>query len=63
MMLVREKKNCRKLTAVVTAQTKFNLYRLAEAAGYGTDIGRVIDKLTRDRMLMIHDIAIHRERK
>lgn len=48
-----EKKNLRRVSMLVTAQTKANLERLAAAAGY-KDIGRVVDKLTREKMLSLH---------
>lgn len=48
-----EKKNLRRVTIIVTAQTKYNLKRLAAAAGY-KDIGRVVDKLTREKMIELH---------
>lgn len=44
------KKNLRRVSVLVTPQTLYNLERLANMAGYG-HIGRVIDKLTRDRMM------------
>ena len=44
------KKNLRRVSVVITAQTKYNLEKLAAACGY-KDIGRVIDKLTREKML------------
>lgn len=50
-----EKKNLRRITIVVTAQTKTNLERLATVAGY-RDIGRVVDKLTREKMISLHGI-------
>lgn len=43
-----EKKNLRRISIVVTAQTKGNLERLAAVCGY-SEIGRVVDKLTRRR--------------
>jgi hypothetical protein len=39
---------------VVTAQTKGNLERLAAVCGY-SEIGRVVDKLTREKMISLHD--------
>lgn len=43
-----EKKNLRRISVVVTAQTLWHLQRLAAVAGYGEkDIGKVIDKLVR----------------
>ena len=41
-----KKKNLRRISIVVTAQTKGNLERLAAVCGY-SEIGRVVDKLTR----------------
>lgn len=38
----------------VTAQTKGNLERLAAVCGY-SEIGRVVDKLTREKMISLHD--------
>lgn len=37
-----------------TAQTKGNLERLAAVCGY-SEIGRVVDKLTREKMISLHD--------
>ena len=48
-----EKKNLRRISIVVTAQTKGNLERLAEVSGY-KEIGRVVDKLTREKMISIY---------
>ncbi|OPZ65915.1 MAG: hypothetical protein BWY85_00274 [Firmicutes bacterium ADurb.Bin506] len=42
----------KRLTTTVTAQTHYNLQKLADMAGYST-IGRVIDKLVRDHMLAL----------
>ena len=50
-----EKKNLRRISIVVTAQTKGNLERLAAACGY-SEIGRVVDKLTREKMNALHKI-------
>ena len=47
------KKNLRRLSALVTAQTLYNLAKLA--AMDGGNEGRVIDKLVRDRMLLLHE--------
>lgn len=43
-------KNLRRISVVVTAQTAYNLGRIAAECGH-KDIGRVIDKLTRAKML------------
>ena len=43
-------KNLRRVSVVITAQTQYNLEKLAAACGY-KDIGRIIDKLTREKMI------------
>lgn len=43
------KKNLRRISVLVTAQTLGNLEKLSAISGYS--IGRVIDKLTREKML------------
>ena len=48
-----KKKNMRRISVLVTAQTLYNLARLA--AMDGGNEGRVIDKLVRDRMLMLKE--------
>lgn len=47
-----ERKNMRRLSILVTAQTAKNLEKLAAMSGY-REIGRVVDKLVRDRMLYL----------
>lgn len=47
-----KKKNMRRISVLVTAQTAHNLGRLADMDG-GNE-GRVIDKLVRDRMMILH---------
>lgn len=47
------KKNLRRISVLVTAQTAKNLERLADMAGY-REIGLVVDKLTREKMISIH---------
>ena len=46
------KKNLRRLSVLITAQTQYNLERLAQMGGC-RDLGRVIDKLTREKMLSL----------
>lgn len=46
------RKNMRRITLRVTAQTAYNLEKLAAMAGYGYT-GRVIDKLVRDQMVRL----------
>lgn len=57
-----KKSNLRRVTMLVTCQTAGNLEKLAKMAGYGDQIGRVVDKLTRDRMLelRIERVGYHR---
>lgn len=45
-------KNLRRLRCLVTAQTMGNLERLAAMDGCG-DVGRMVDKLTREKMLSL----------
>lgn len=45
-------KNLRRLRCLVTAQTMGNLERLAAMDGCG-DVGRVVNKLTREKMLSL----------
>lgn len=48
-----KKKNMRRISVLVTAQTLYNIAKLA--AMDGRTIGQVIDKLVRDRMLLLHE--------
>lgn len=48
---MREKKNLRRVSLLVTAQTAKNLERLARMGQ--CDPGRVVDKLVRDRMVAL----------
>lgn len=50
---VSRQKNMRRISVLVTAQTAYNLARLA--AMDGGNQGRAIDKLVRDRMLMLKE--------
>lgn len=47
------RKNLRRISVLVTAQTAYNLARLA--AIDGGNQGRVLDKLVQDRMLMLKE--------
>lgn len=47
------RKNMRRLTLRVTAQTLYNLERLRQM-GELRDLGRVVDKLTREKMVALH---------
>lgn len=49
---MREKKNLRRISELVTAQTVDNLDLLAAICGY-KNRGRVIDKLVREKMLSL----------
>lgn len=46
------KKNMRRISILVTAQTAHNLERLADMDGC-RDVGRIVDKLTREKMLSL----------
>lgn len=45
----------RTVTVKITEQTLFHLTDMARFSGYGRNIGRVIDKLTREKMLSLHE--------
>ena len=49
---VSRKKNMRRLNTLVTAQTLYHLQRLADMTG-SRNVGRVVDKLTREKMLAL----------
>lgn len=54
------KKNLRRVSVVVTAQTLYHLNRLAAMNGWGEkDIGRVIDKIVRTTQAGEKDGAAH----
>ena len=48
-----DKKNLRRISIVVTALSMCNLERLAAVSGY-KERGRVVDKLTREKMISLH---------
>ena len=50
---MKPKKNLRRISVLVTAQTAHNLDRLADMCGL-RDQGRVIDKLVREKMISLH---------
>lgn len=54
MTVKTDRKNLRRISIVVTAQTKANLERLAAVCGY-SEVGRVVDKLVREKMISLHD--------
>ena len=56
------KKNLRRLNVLVTARTQHNLEGLSEMEG-DRNIGRAIDKLTREKMIALHDAAVYRGRE
>lgn len=57
------KSNLRRVSMLVTCQTAGNLEKLAKMAGYGNQVGRVVDKLTRDRMLELRIEKVERKRR
>lgn len=53
---MNRKKNLRRLSVLVTAQTLYNLQRLADMTGI-RNVGRVVDKLTREKMLALKGVG------
>ena len=49
------RKNMRRLSILVTAQTLYNLQKLADMTG-SRNVGRVVDKLTREKMLALRGV-------
>ena len=47
-----KRKNMRRISVLVTAQTANNLDKLAAMCGY-KEQGRIIDKLVREKMIML----------
>ena len=52
-VIFMSKKNLRRISILVTAQTAKNLQRLAAMCGY-RETGLVVDKLTREKMMSLH---------
>lgn len=50
---MRAKKNLRRISVLVTAQTAHNLDKLAAMCGH-RDRGRIIDKLVREKMIALN---------
>lgn len=48
---MNNKKNMRRVSVLISAQTLWNLGRLAKMAKYGDNLGKVVDKLVREKML------------
>lgn len=46
----------RRLSILVTAQTLYNLQKLADMTG-SRNVGRVVDKLTREKMLTLRRVC------
>lgn len=57
---MKPKKNLRRISVLVTAQTAHNLDRLADMCGL-RDQGRVIDKLVREKMVSLNIFRAARE--
>lgn len=57
---MRDEKNLRRVSLLVTAQTAYNLEKLAAMCGY-REKGHVVDKLVREKMLMMNG-GKHHER-
>lgn len=45
------KKNLRRLSILASAQTAWDLHKLAQICGYGDNLGKAVDKLVREKML------------
>lgn len=50
---MKRKQNLRRISVLVTAQTAYNLNRLAAMCGY-REPGRVIDKLVREKLIAMN---------
>lgn len=50
---MKNKKNMRRVSVLISAQTLWNLGRLAKMAKYSDNIGKVIDKLVREKMISL----------
>ena len=50
------RKNMRRLSILVTAQTLYNLQKLADMTG-SRNVGRVVDKLTREKLLTLRRVC------
>lgn len=50
---MRDKKNLRRVSLLVTAQTAYNLEKLAAMCGY-REKGHVVDKLVREKMMKLN---------
>lgn len=51
------KRNLRRLNCKVTAQTLWNLHKLAKMAKCGDNVGKVIDKIVKEKMLSLRDFG------
>ena len=49
------RKNLRRLSILVSAQTAWNLHKLARMCGYGDNVGKVVDKLVREKMICLKE--------
>ncbi len=49
---MKDRKNLRRVSILVTAQTLYHLNRLAAMSGY-KEIGRVVDKLVREKAVSL----------
>lgn len=50
---MQNRKNLRRLSLLVSAQTVWNLEKLARMSGYGDNLGKVVDKLVREKMILM----------
>ena len=47
----KNKKNLRRVSMLVSAQTLWHLQDIAKMAKYGDNLGKAVDKLVREKML------------
>ena len=51
------KKNYRRISVLVSAQTLYHLEQMRQFSGY-KDLGKVIDKLVREKQLSLHSEGV-----
>lgn len=52
---MKDKKNMRRVSVLISAQTLWNLGKLAKMAKYGDNIGKVIDNLVREKRISMKE--------
>lgn len=54
---MQNRKNLRRVSVLVNAQTLYHLEQMAAVSGYGDKIGKVVDDLVRQKRTSRHDVA------